>query len=135
VPTLIRDGSVGTPHNSCLIDITCRVSKAWDYLARRARNAQLNRSRRESKKYPDVPEWPAIAGNKRRGEAWDYLARRARNAQLNRSRRKSKKYPEVPEWPAIVGNKQSGEFDHLSPEWSALPVLVSGIQYTQAGNV
>ena len=45
---------------------------------------------------------------------------------------KSKKYLEVPEWLAIVGNNQSGEFDHLSPEWS---VLVSRIQYTQAGNV
>lgn len=94
VPTLIRDGNVGTAHNSCQIDINCQLLQAWDY-----------------------------------------LAKCARTAQLNRSRRKSKKYPEVPEWPAFVGNNQSGEFDHLSPEWSALPVLVSRIQYTQAGNV
>ena len=45
-PTLIRDGSVGTAHNSCQIDIGCQWLQAWDHLARHARNAKLITSRR-----------------------------------------------------------------------------------------
>ena len=73
VPTLMSDGSFDTAHNSCQIDIGYRQLQAWDHLPRCARNAHLNRSRITSKRYPDVPEWPAIVDNDMSGEV-DHLS-------------------------------------------------------------
>ena len=39
-PTLIREGTVGTAHNSSQTDMGCQLLKTWDYFARSARNAQ-----------------------------------------------------------------------------------------------
>ena len=38
-PTLIREGTVGTAHNSSQTDMGCQPPKTWDYFARSTRNA------------------------------------------------------------------------------------------------
>ena len=45
VQSIIRDGSVGTAHNCCQIDIGCQPLQGWYHLAMHARNVQLIRSR------------------------------------------------------------------------------------------
>ena len=96
VPTIIRDGSVGTAHNCYQIDIGCQRLQAWDHLVRRARYAQLIRRDKNDGNSSLVPTLIRDGGvgsahnscqidiGCRRLQAWDHLPRRARYAQLIR---------------------------------------------------
>ena len=51
VPTLIRDGGIGSGGNHCQKDTSCQWWQGWDHMGRRTRNASLMRSRRTSIRY------------------------------------------------------------------------------------
>jgi hypothetical protein len=80
VPTIIRDGSVGSGGNHCQKDTSCQQLQGWGHLARHARNVQLIRSRGMMETVDSYKD----------GTTYYHLitvVRRARNVQVIKSRR------------------------------------------------
>ena len=108
VPTLIKDGSIDTPHNSCQVDMGCRRLQARDLLARRARNSQLIHHWKNDKNSPVVPTYirDGSVGTPHNScqidigcqwlQAWDYLARHVRNPHLIQHWKNDENSPVVP---------------------------------------
>jgi len=63
VPTLIRDGRVGSGSNHCQIDTDCQRWQGWDHLARPCKKCFTDQNQNNVKKLSGVSEWPPIVGN------------------------------------------------------------------------